>query len=269
MPVKHSLAHRKPGAPSGGTAARIAPTIRRALVAACLTSSSARAQAARAPETSARSGGDAAFLFAYRAKPDMEAAFAQGYRRHLDWHAQQRDSLSWLAWTVIDGPNLGTFVDGAFGIRFKAFDDRVEPRGDAEDASRNVTTFANPISRDVYRVRRDFGSAARLEAGQAAPMQKVVRVTVRPGSERAFEESLRAVATRRRGRGLDYAVYERVSGGDSPSYMIIVQLSAWAALEDARADPSRDVMAGAATSIVRAESEIWMYRPELTYLPRR
>jgi hypothetical protein len=90
----------------------------------------------------------AAFLFAYRAKPGMDAAFAEGYRRHLDWHAARGDSLAWLAWTVVDGPQLGTFVDGAFGIAFKAFDDRVDPRGDAADAARQCDRGAirHPIS---------------------------------------------------------------------------------------------------------------------------
>lgn len=212
--------------------------------------------------------GDAAFLFAYRAKPDMDAAFAEGYRRHLDWHAQRGDSLSWLAWTVIDGPNLGTFVDGAFGIRFKAFDDRVDPRGDAEDGARNVTAFANPTSRGVYRLRRDLGTAARLEAGRPAAMQKVVRLTIRPESVRSIENALRPVASRRRGRGLGYAVYERVSGGDGPALMLIAQLAAWADLEDPDADPSRAVITGLGSAVVRVESEIWSYRPELTYFSK-
>ncbi|HEX6048282.1 MAG TPA: hypothetical protein VFZ21_03410 [Gemmatimonadaceae bacterium] len=212
--------------------------------------------------------GDAAFLFAYRAKPGMDAAFAQGYRRHLDWHAQRGDSLSWLAWTVIDGPNLGTFVDGAFGIGFKAFDDRVDPRGDAEDGARNVTAYANPTSREVYRLRRDLGTAARLEAGRPAAMQKVVHLTIRPEAVHSAETAMRTIASRRRGRGLDYAVYARVSGGTSPAFMLIAQLAAWADLEDPNADPTRAVIAALGSTVAHAESEIWSYRRELTYFPK-
>src|SRR5205085_8774735 len=38
-----------------------------------------------------RAARDGAFLFTYRAKPGQDAAFAQGYRRHLDWHAEHAD----------------------------------------------------------------------------------------------------------------------------------------------------------------------------------
>ena len=139
---------------------------------------------------------DAAFLFAYRARPEMDAAFAQGYRRHLDWHAAHSDSLTWLAWTIIDGPGIGTFVDGAFGVAFKAFDDRVDPRGDGEDAGRNVTAFATPTTRQLLRLRRDLSLTTRLEQGRPGAMQRVVSFTVRPGTESSVEQTLRTMATK-------------------------------------------------------------------------
>jgi hypothetical protein len=218
----------------------------------------------------AQPNGDAAFLFAYRARPDMDAAFAQGYRRHLDWHAQRNDSLPWLAWTVIDGPGLGAFVDGTFGITFKAFDDRVDQRGDATDAARNVNAYATGVYRQVHRLRRDLGSSSRLEDRRPAAMQKVVRVIVRPGSERLFEDAVKSVSTGDNGRRrLDVSIYEQVSGGEAPAYVIIVQLAAWAELEDAEADASRAILRAAGSAVERAESEVWLYRPDLTYLPKR
>ena len=218
----------------------------------------------------AQTPGDAAFLFAYRAKPDMDVAFAQGYRRHLDWHAERNDSLPWLAWTVVDGPGLGTFVDGTFGIPFKAFDDRVDQRGDAEDAVRNVNAYATAVYRHVHRLRRDLGSSGRLEARRPGAMQKVTRVTVRPGSERAFEDAVKSVAMRKDGeRLLDFSFYEQLSGGDAPGYMIIVQLASWAELEKPSGDVTHAILRTAGSAIVRAESEVWSYRPELTYFPKR
>lgn len=210
---------------------------------------------------------DAAFLFAYRAKPEMDAAFAQGYRRHLDWHAAHNDSLTWHAWTVVDGPAAGTFVDGTFGIAFKAFDDRVDPRGDAEDAGRNVSAFANATDRQVLRLRRDLGVASRLETGSAGAMQRVVWLSIKAYADSSVERALRNLATKR--GPLDYAVYERVSGGEQPGYVVIVQLKAWADLEDVVVDPVRAILRAIGPNLTRVQSETWAYRPDLTYIPKR
>ena len=219
------------------------------------------------PATMIGQGADAAFLFAYRAKPDMDAAFAQGYRRHLDWHAAHGDSLTWLAWTVIDGPSIGTFVDGAFGLAFKAFDDRVDPAGDGQDAGRNVTAFATPTGRQLLRVRRDLSLTTPLESGAPLTMQRVATLTLKPGTEAAAERTLRMLASRK--FGLDYAVYERLSGGDQPTYVIIAQFDAWRDLADAHADPVRAIVRALGASVSGVESSIWQYRPDLTYIPKR
>jgi len=140
-----------------------------------------------APDATGQITRDAAYLFAYRIKPGREAAFDAGYRRHLDWHAQHRDSLPWLGWTVVAGTWLDLFVDGTFGITPQAFDARVEPRADVADAHSNVTPHADPIYRYAYRVRRELGSAVRLELGRAGAMQLVSSITLRPGSVDQFE----------------------------------------------------------------------------------
>ena len=210
---------------------------------------------------------DAAFLFAYRAKPGMDADFAKGYRRHLDWHAAKNDSLTWLAWTVIDGPSLGTFVDGTFGIRLAAFDDRVDQRGDGEDAGRNVTAFADPTHRQLLRLRRDLSPAMRLESAKPGTMQRVVTLAVKPGTQDVVERTFQAVAAKP--AGLDYAVYERVSGGDRPYYLMIVQLDRWADIDRAASDPVAVMVRALGTSVARMEVETWAYRPDLTYTPKR
>lgn len=214
----------------------------------------------------AQGHGDGLFLFGYMPKPGMEAEFADGYRRHLEWHAERRDSLAWLGWTVVAGPGLGMFVDGVFGTRFRAFDERVDPQADARDAAANVTAFANPIYRHAYRLRHDLSSSARLEAGAPARMQHVVWLTVRPEGVAAFERGLEQLD------GvpglLDYSTYELVAGGERPAFLIIVQVDAWADLEDPAADPSRVLLRAHGPAVARATSEIWLYRPDLTYIPR-
>lgn len=210
--------------------------------------------------------GDAAFLFGYRAKPGMEADFAEGYRRHLAWHAERQDSLAWLGWSVISGAGLGMFVDGVFGARFQAIDDRVDPQGDARDAALNVTAYADAVYRYVFRLRRDLSSAARLEAARPAAMQKVVHVRLPPEGVHAFERGLERLGDD--AQFLDYAVYELVAGGAQPAFLLVIQLDAFAQLEDATRDPSRAALRLPGVAVVHAESEIWLYRPDLTYVPQ-
>lgn len=215
-------------------------------------------------KVAAQSTNDLAFLFGYRMKPGMETGFTDGYRRHLDWHARNRDSLSWLAWFVVAGPSEGMFVDGTFGLAPGAFDARVNPQADGQDADSNVTAFANPALREVHRLRRDLGTSARLEADQPAKMQEVAFVSLRPGALQGFEKVARDLAQSRRNL-LPYAVYERVAGGDAPAFIGVVQLESWSQLADAARDPVRVLLREADAQVERAVTEIWLFQPDLTY----
>jgi hypothetical protein len=218
--------------------------------------------------TSAQQVGDAAFVFAYRMKPGMESSFTEGYRRHLRWHAEHQDSLPWLGWFVVSGPGLGMFVDGTFGIRLQAFDNRVAPADDGQDAEKNVTAFGDPAYRYTYRLRRDLGTAARLETGKPAPMQLVCWLTLRPAGMGDFERRMRRLPANGR-RFLDYAVYERLAGGEQPAFLVVAQLQSWAELEDSGRNPIRAMLSLAGEDVVRAETEVWHYQADLSYFPKR
>jgi len=56
-------------------------------------------------------------------------------------------------------------------------------------------------------------------------MQGVATVTIKPGTEAAAERTLRSLTSRK--FALDYAVYERLSGGHQPAYVIIAQFDGW------------------------------------------
>lgn len=208
--------------------------------------------------------GDAVFLFSYRIHADKVDQFEDGYRRHLEWHEQNEDSLSWIGWTVLAGPRLGMFVDGTFGIAPEAFARRVDPRADAADAARNVTAFADPANRFVYRLRRDLGTACRLEAGRPAPMQLVAWLDLQPGRVKALEQVLQELRKRDSPQP-GYTVYQRLAGGSRPALLFVAQLERWAQLDSVNDFLLRPLLQGAGDDIVRAEVEIWRYRQDLTY----
>jgi hypothetical protein len=163
---------------------------------------------------------------------------------------------------------MGQFVDGVFGIRLAAFDARADPRGDEADAAMNVTAYGEPVFRHAYRQRADLSTARALESSQPGPMQHVVWLTVQPGEEAEFERTLRELARRDTGTSR-YGVYERVTGGSLPGYLFIAQLTSWSDLDDAARDAARAVVRAAGATLTRAEDEIWVWRPDLTYSGRR
>lgn len=98
-------------------------------------------------------------------------------------------------------------------------------------------------------------------------MQRVVSLTIKPGSEPSVERTLRTLATRP--SAFDYAVYEQVSGGEQPAYVIVAQFDAWADLDDAVRDPVRTIVRALGSTVSRVESAVWQHRPDVTYTPRR
>jgi hypothetical protein len=231
-----------------------------------------------APAADIHDRGDAAHLFGYLPKQGMEARFDAGYRAHLEWHRGKRDPLAWHGWYVTSGERAGMFIDGSFGAPFAAFDQRVDPAGDAADAGRNVTAFATTAFRASYRLRRGLSTGFPLERWRPTSAVQVFRYTLRPGNGQRFEAVLRAVRTQllRDGGAPIHTWYELVSGGPSPGYLLMVARDDWRsydrhgdgieALLAATPDADR-LLDDYAASVASVESESWSYREDLSYFP--
>ena len=87
-------------------------------------------------------------LYLYTIKD--QPAFQEGYRRHLEWHANQHDQLAWYAWTIASGSRKGTFVDGTFGATFSALDARPDLKGDGADFVRNAASYVTAIDIETW-----------------------------------------------------------------------------------------------------------------------
>lgn len=219
--------------------------------------------------------GPAAFLFAYLPKSGQEALFDAGYRRHLSWHGGKGDPLPWYAWYVTTGERTGTFIDGTFGISFSAFDQRVEPKADGADFAQNVAPFATPSWRAVYRLRPELSTGQPLEKKAPTPLVEVTHVAIEPGFQRQFEELLAAVRSdlARAKPAVVLTAYELISGGEQPSYMVMVARSGWASYDTLA--PTADLISrspratnaidgGRRPMIKRISTETWSYRSDLS-----
>lgn len=228
--------------------------------------------AAQAPAT--RDSGDAAHVFAYFPKKGMERRFEAGYRAHLQWHRARRDPLVWYGWTVYDGDRAGLFVDGSFGAPFAAFDRRIDPKGDAADADRNLAPYADTAFRASYRVRRELSTGLPLERWQPSRRVQVFHYALHAGTRARFERALlEARMSLQQSPGAPpHTWYEKVVGGAAPEYMLMVARDDWssydahaASLDELVSDPAKLEDLAAAVAQVRVET--WLYRDDLSLIP--
>lgn len=221
-----------------------------------------------------------AFIFAYT--PTKGAAhLADGYKKHLEWHVENNDPNLWYGWFVVEGEQLGYFIDGAFDITGAEFDSRPDPASDAEDATENFLPVADSQYRRIYRLRADLGTASFLEERRPSPLMQVVYYHVRPGKQLVFEEVLSEIAEAARRASLPYAIYETLTGASGAVYSMYVPLNGFGDFDTvvlsieavARAALSREQVPSAMTRIAIAaestNSEVWQYRSDLSLIPEQ
>lgn len=223
-----------------------------------------------APRLAAQSPGGA--LYAYQPHAGQRASFDEGYRAHLEWHRDHRDSLAWYGWDVVAGRRQGQFVDGTFGISFEALDRRVDPAGDAAHAARSFAGHALPTGQWLVRLRAELSTAAPLESRElGGSLVQVVIYTVALGRQDRFEEVLRRVRDgAERDALFPYTVYETIAGGSDAEFMVLVWRQGMSGFDEARRDPTvviRSALSGDDRTVLRAESELWQLRRDLTLLP--
>lgn len=224
-----------------------------------------------APGLSAQPAGG--MLFSYQPHPGQRTSFDAGYRAHLDWHREKGDSLSWYGWDVIAGGRMGQFVDGTFGISFEALDRRVDPAGDAAHASRSFADHAVATGRWAVRLRPELSTTTPLETGSPAPLVQVVTYSLPPGHQARFEDVLGRVQEDATADGLlAYTVYESIVGASDAELMVLVWRTGMASFDRVERDPVtaiRRALSRELGAALRAESELWRLRRDLTLVPAR
>ncbi len=217
----------------------------------------ARALAAQAAPGAAQTG--IARTFELRPREGFVRQLDDGYRRHLDWHVRAGAREAWYLWEVANGERGDLYVDGTFDHAWADFDAAVDPPGDAADNAANVDAFATRGANHVWRLRPDLGGAEIDH--EAARFVLRTEYRLRPGRDAAFATALtrlRAAAGAR-----PFAVYELLSGGEQPTFVVWVPATSWAdagAFTDRTAEAARALAAEAE----RVRAELWRFRPDLS-----
>jgi len=223
---------------------------------------------------------DATLALTYAYAPTAGAgALADGYRKHLEWHAAVNDPILWYGWFVVEGERLGHFIDGAYDVTGAEFDARPDPAGDAADATQNFVPFVEMQYRRVFRLRADLGTSKFLEERDPSPLMQVVYYDVRPGRQPEFEAAAAAVADAARRQDIRFTVYEMLTGSGGPLYALYVPLDGFRSFDETpvsleqvarsalAAEALSSVMTDLAVAVESSNAEVWQYRADLSLIP--
>ena len=140
--------------------------------------------------------------------------FEAGYRRHLDFHREAKDSWTWYGWTIWAGERQRWFVYATFGHSASSLDNPVPAADDERDNVANVTPHAQFVANSLF----EYLPSLSRGSGVPTPSARVEFTTVdlNPGTGRAFEA---AVASARQSDPGETLWYRLLAGGPSPRYV--------------------------------------------------
>lgn len=217
----------------------------------------------------------------WQAKPGAEAAWAEGRKRHMEFHRAQKDAFAWFTWEVVNGDRAGAFVTGTFDHFWKDYDGR--DAFDALDGADMAKTFGPATASSTTGFWIHMSEASRNKPGATVPAKfsQLTHYYVKLADVPRFEDALEAVKAQ-----LDkiswptYSSWYRLaSGGDGPHYVLSTSRDSYAdfappektliqALAEAIGPRKADeLMSTVRESTERIYTEILQYRPELSYVP--
>lgn len=217
----------------------------------------------------------------WKVKAGAGAAWADGRKKHMEFHKQQKDAFGWYTWEVINGDRAGNFITGTFDHYWKDFDGR--EAFDALDAADMAKTAgpATEASSDGYWIH--MGDASRNEPGATGPSKysQLVHYYVRIADVPRFEDALETItAELNKTTWTTYSSWYRLaSGGDGPHYVLSTRRNSFAdfappekGLLSVLTDSMGAIKATALLDVVRGSterlySELIQYRPDLSYTP--
>ena len=233
-----------------------------------------------AASAGAQKNPDIAEISIWKVKPGATAAFEAGRARHMAFHAQQKDSWSWLTWEVLNGDRAGQYLTGSFGHYWKDFDGREAfDKLDSADADKNLMPSAEVLTTGYWALMTD---SSRPLAGASGPgaYAQLTHYFVNPADTTRFEDALKEIKTLldKSDWPMHGSWYRLVSGGEGPHYVISTRRDNFAAF----APPEKsmmDTVAGVAGARRAAElfeavrsstrsvyTEVMKFRPDLSYV---
>ena len=229
------------------------------------------------------SKGNFTYLFGYNIKKSKNVEFENGYKEHLQWHKENKDTFAWYGWYVQTGERLGLFVDGVFGITNDMFDNRIKPTEDFEDFIKTTAPYVEPTFRKIYEFKSGFSTSSLLEQRAPTSSIEVYYINVVQGMEIYFEDLL----SKLKDKNLNYknmppiSVYKLISGGEHTEYMLMAHRDSFSyfdsgnsfktisdlVLKSFEPEKAKGMLDKLSKTIKSIKSETWSYIPDLSLIP--
>lgn len=214
-------------------------------------------------------------------KPGMTAQYEEGRKRHMQWHASQKDPWTWYVWEIITGPSTGSFVVGTLGHAWKDFDGRdTFQRADTADAAKSFQPHLGAQEMSYWIMRADLSTA---KEGAPGKFLTVTHFWLDPAMGLVFTDAVKKV--RDAIEKTKYAAkpsrwYQLANGGDGPHYVLVSDRTNMADMEplpktidEAVAEAygqaeGKAVMDSLRKSVHRVRTELLNYRADLSHVPK-
>jgi len=223
---------------------------------------------------------DIAQVSFWKVKPGADSAFAEGRKKHMEWHRAQKDSFSWMTWEILNGDRAGQFITGSFDHFWKDFDGREAfDVIDGADVAKSTGAYGDSISTGFW-VR--MADQSRAKPGATAPPKynQLTHYYVSPGQALQFEDALKEITAAL--NKIEWPVYSNwyrlVSGGDGPHYVLSTARASYAEFagpEKSLLDSVSPVLGGRQANELfqlirdatqRTYTEVILFRPDMSYM---
>jgi hypothetical protein len=214
-------------------------------------------------------------FYNYVPKPGMTVQFEAGLKKHMAWHAAQRDPWSWRVWEVITGDNTGAYVVGSFHHKWQDFDR--ENFGDAEaDATVNLSPYLSSSRMAFWTLRPDPSFTTE---DFNTPYLSLIHYLIDPTGVITFSDNTEKMLDAM--RKTNYPIrpfqwYSLVNGGDTIHYVQVTGLRSFAdmvhpdkdivpMLKEVYGDEGPKLVYDRNKTYHHTWTEMLKYRPDLSY----
>jgi hypothetical protein len=233
------------------------------------------------PAVGQDAGGNVVAIHCVDSLPGGTSRLEAGFKKHMDWHRQQKDTWTWASWMVMTGPNSDRLCTGSFGHKWEDFDKPgVPPEADHADATLNIAPFAKSHQATFWSM---LPEVSRPAPGGPAPMSSVIFYRVHFGMDEDFRSTIGEFhkAIEKTQMPWRYSWYALASGGEGGTYALVLPRANFAAfnptgkpfnemLGEAYGKMGADALMARWRGLVKStESELLQARPDLGYAPSR
>lgn len=209
------------------------------------------------------------------------AVFEAGRKKHMEFHAAQKDAFGWMTWEIVNGDRAGSYLTGTFGHYWKDFDGR--EAFDALDGADVARTTGAQAEVDTTGYWIYMSEVSREPAGATGPaaFAQLTHYMVNPADVPRFEDALKEIKPI-----LDTASwpvhsswYRLASGGEGPHYVLSTRRDNWAAFapveksliqvltDSIGARRAAELLDTIRSSTREVYTEVLKFRSDLSYAP--